>query len=419
MMTTNPAMKYPRLRADLDALAQFGRDPGGGITRPAYTPVDMEARRWLAGRMADAGLQPHIDSAANVTGRLPATSTNGEVAALLIGSHIDTVRNGGTLDGALGVLAGLEVARRLQDDPGIRLRPLDIIAFEDEEGRFGAFTGSRAMMGELDLPKLAQMRDAGGVTLRDALVSVDLAIDEVPKARRSHDEIAGYLELHIEQGTILERGRVSLGIVDTICGQVRFSVRFEGRADHAGSTPMRERQDAFAAAALFATNLRHAVIENGRDRAVMTIGIVKVEPGAGNIVPALVRLGLEIRDTDKARLEMLAAATEREAESAAKTHNVAVKLRQTYRVEPVHMDLRLCDELKRAAHALDLGFVAISSAAGHDAQVVGRHAPSAMIFVPSINGRSHCPEEATEWHDIEQAVDLLYETTARLLRDPH
>jgi N-carbamoyl-L-amino-acid hydrolase len=151
----------------------------------------------------------------------------------------------------------------------------------------------------------------------------------------------------------------------------------------------------------------------------MTIGIVKVEPSAGNIVPSLVRLGLEIRDTDKARLEMLAAATELEAESAAKTHNVAVKLRQTYRVDPVRMDVRLCDELKRAAHALDLGFVAISSAAGHDAQVVGRHAPSAMIFVPSIDGRSHCPEEATEWHDIEQAVDLLYETTARLLRDPH
>ena len=189
--------------------------------------------------------------------------------------------NGGALDGALGVLAGLEVARRLQDQPGIRFRPLDIVAFEDEEGRFGAFTGSRAMMGELDLPKLAQMRDAGGVTLRDALGSVALTIDELPKALRSREGIAGYLELHIEQGTILERSRASLGIVDTICGQVRFAVRFEGRADHAGSTPMRERQDAFAAAALFATNLRRAVIESGQDRAVMTIGIVKVEPGAG------------------------------------------------------------------------------------------------------------------------------------------
>lgn len=418
-MTSNPVMKYPRLRADLDALAQFGRDPSGGLTRPAYTPVDMEARRWLASKMADAGLEAHIDSAANVTGRLPATATNGEVAALLIGSHIDTVPNGGALDGALGVLAGLEVARRLQDERVIRLRPLDIVAFEDEEGRFGAFTGSRAMLGELDSPKLAQMRDAGGVTLRDALESVDLAIDEVPRALRSREGIAGYLELHIEQGTILERKRVGLGIVDTICGQVRFSVRFEGRADHAGSTPMRERQDAFAAAALFATNLRQVVIESGQDRAVMTIGIVKVEPGAGNIVPSLARLGLEIRDTDKVRLETLAAATEREAETAAKTHNVAVKLRQTYRVEPVHMDLRLCDELKRAAHSLNLSFVVISSAAGHDAQVVGRHAPSAMIFVPSIGGRSHCPEEATEWNDIEQAVDLLYETTARLLRDPH
>jgi len=135
-------------------------------------------------------------------------------------------------------------------------------------------------------------------------------------------------------------------------------------------------------------------------------------------VPSLARLGLEIRDTDKARLEILAAATEREAENAARTHNVTVKLRQTYRIDPVQMDPHLCEEIKRSADTLDLNFLVLHSAAGHDAQVVGRHAPSAMIFVPSIGGRSHCPEEATEWSDVEQGVDLLFETTARLLREP-
>jgi N-carbamoyl-L-amino-acid hydrolase len=416
-MARNRIMKYARLRADLETLAQFGRDPGGGHTRQAYTIADIEARRWLAQQMVNAGLEVQLDPAANVIGRLPATVEKGEAAALLIGSHIDTVPNGGALDGALGVLAGLEVVRRLQDESAIRIRPLDIIAFEDEEGRFGAFTGSRVMMGELDPSQLAQMRDAGGVALGAALESVGLSIDEFPKALRSIERIAGYLELHIEQGPILERKGLGVGIVNAIAGQVRFSVRFDGRPDHAGSTPMSDRKDAFAAAALFATKLRQTVIDQGRDGAVMTIGIVKVEPGVGNIVPSHARLGLEIRDTDKARLGTLAAATEQEAETAAKAHNLIVRCRKLYQVDPVQMHPRLCEELKRSAQMLGLNFLVMPSPAGHDAQVVGRHAPSAMIFVPSKGGRSHCPEEATEWSDIEQGVDLLYEATVRLLRD--
>ncbi|HUC61706.1 MAG TPA: Zn-dependent hydrolase [Alphaproteobacteria bacterium] len=411
-------MKYSRLRDDLDALARFGAEPSGGNTRRAYTPADLDARRWLAERMAAAGLVARVDPAFNVIGRLPASVGTGEPAVLMLGSHIDTVPNGGPLDGTLGVLAGLEVARRLQDERANRARPLEIVAFEDEEGRFGAFTGSRAMMGFLDTAQLSRMRDTGGVTLADALSSAGLSIEALPNARRPVDEIAGYLELHIEQGPILERKGLPIGIIDAIAGQARFSIRFEGRPDHAGSTPMGDRQDAFAAAALFATSLRQVVVERGEGRAVMTIGIVKIEPGAGNVVPALARLGLEIRDTDGACLRALTDAVEREARNAAATHGLEVQCRRIYQSEPAAMDARLRGILNASAQALALPSQTMASAAGHDAQIIGRQIPSAMIFVPSKGGRSHCPEESTAWEDVEAGVDLLYEATRRLLEDP-
>ncbi|HZP78551.1 MAG TPA: Zn-dependent hydrolase [Pseudolabrys sp.] len=410
-------MKYPRLRADLDALAQCGRDAAGGHNRPAFSAADIEGRRWLQRQMTAVGLDVRIDAAANVIGRLASNAGGNELPALMIGSHTDTVPNGGALDGALGVLAGLEVARRLQDEARPRLRPLEIVSFEDEEGRFSAFTGSRSMLEGIEPSKLEQMRDADGTQLDQAAKAVGFPINGFPAAKREKQSIAAYLELHIEQGSVLERKRLAVGIVDAIVGQGRFSIRFEGRADHAGSTPMTERKDAFAAAALFATNLREVVIAKGEGRAVMTIGVVKVEPGAGNVVPARARLALEIRDTDKARLEALIAATETEAQRAAALHGVTASCRQTYRIDPTPMDVTLRGELERAARDVGLDYLVMSSAAGHDAQIVGRHVPAGMIFVPSIGGRSHCPEEATEWSDIERGVDLLYETAARLLAD--
>jgi N-carbamoyl-L-amino-acid hydrolase len=412
-------MKYPRLRADLDALAQYGRDAAGGHNRPAYSAADIEGRRWLCTQMAAAGLDARIDPAANVIGRLPGSADCGAVPALLIGSHTDTVPSGGRLDGALGVLAGLEVARRLQEEARVRLRPLEIVSFEDEEGRFGAFLGSRAMIEGVEPSKLEQMRDANGVTLSEAAQAAGFPVGGFAAAIRASNHIAGYLELHIEQSSVLERNGVAVGIVDAIAGQARFSIRYEGRADHAGSTSMAERKDAFAAAALFATRLREIVVERGEGRAVMTIGIVKVEPGAGNIVPARARLVLEIRDTDKTRLDLLIAAVEAEAQRAAAFHGVSVTTRQTYHIDPVAMDAALRGEVERSARTLGLDHLVMSSAAGHDAQIVGRHVPAAMIFVPSIGGRSHCPDEATEWRDIEKGVDLLYETAAGLLGNPN
>lgn len=407
-------MKYQRLYADLEALANIGRAPSGGQTRRAYSTLDLAARRWLGDRMAEGGLTVRLDAAANVIGLLPSVGSN-DGRAVVIGSHIDTVPNGGRLDGALGVLAGLEVTRRLQESNAIRKRPLEIIAFEDEEGRFGAFTGSRAMMGELDSERLSQMRDSSGISLAAALEEAGLSINEFPKAARSIDEIGAYLELHVEQGPVLERKRLSIGIVEAIAGQVRYSVRFEGRPDHAGSTPMDERKDAFAAAALFAVNLRERVIKEGGGRAVMTIGIVKVEPTAGNIVPALARLGLEMRDTDGGRLERLAALLLSEAEVAAAAHGVGVQARRIFSSEPVPMNDYLRATLTSAAQHFRYECMVMPSQAGHDAQVLGRHVPAAMIFVPSKGGRSHCPEEATDWSDIERGVDVLYEATARLL----
>lgn len=396
-------------RADFDRLAEIGRHPDGGWARPAFGAADCAAHDWFLDRARAAGLSARYDAFGNAIARLEGDGHQ----AIVIGSHLDTVVRGGAFDGALGVMAGLEVARRIAASGGIG-RPLEVVAFRDEEGRFGPFVGSRAMMGKLPLDTFDKLRSADGALLADALRSAGFAPEAAGAAARDAAGIGAYLELHIEQGPVLEQAGVPLGIVSAIAGQERLAIRFTGQTDHAGTTPMAMRRDAFAATARFADRFRALILADASETLRGTIGIVNLAPNQGNVVPGEVRLGLEIRDVEEAAVERAARATEALAADVAQAFGCAVKTRSVFRDAPVAMDERLRAVLAQCAAELGARSMLLPSGANHDAGVMGRLVPSAMLFVPSRDGRSHCPEEHTDWPPIALAAHVLEAAVRRL-----
>ena len=402
---TSLRIDLDRLRRDVEGLAEIGRDPSGGWSRPAWSPAHEEARAWLLARLRAAGLETRVDAAGNVFGRLPGGDPG--AACVMTGSHIDTVPRGGPLDGALGVLAGLECLRAVMA-AGVALpRPLEVAAFSDEEGRFYGLFGSRAMTGSLDLALAARLRDPDGLPLPEAMRRAGFDLGRAPEARRDPRTIAAYVELHIEQGPWLEEASVPIGVVEGIVGIRRHRLTFLGQPDHAGATPMDRRRDAFFAAADYATRSRAAVLRGGRGRAVTTIGVVQVEPGVANIVPARATLLQELRDPDPEVLDRLARANAAGARRAARRHGLTVEVEELMRVAPMPMAPRVMAAIERAAAGLGLGTRRMPSGAGHDAQVLAAVTEAGMVFVPSQGGRSHRPDEWTDWPAIEPGANVL------------
>jgi N-carbamoyl-L-amino-acid hydrolase len=398
-----------RLRADIEALAAIGRDPTGGITRPAWSPAHEEARAWLLGRLRAAGLAARVDSAGNVFGRV------GEgTPVVMTGSHIDTVPRGGPLDGALGVLAGLECLRAVAASGRRPARPLEVAAFTDEEGRFYGFFGSRAMTGALDRQLAERLADPAGLPLPEAMRRAGFDLAAAPTARRDAGDIAAYVELHIEQGPWLEADDLPIGVVESIVGIRRFRLVFVGQPDHAGTTPMDRRKDAFLTAAEYAAKSRDLVVRGGQGRAVTTIGVVDVRPGVPNIVPERTALLQELRDSDPAVLERLASRTLRTAERVARQRGLGLEVEHLMRADPVRMSPRIQATIEAAAAALGLGTRRMPSGAGHDAQILAAVTDAGMIFVPSQGGRSHRPDEWTDWPALERGANVLLGTLLRL-----
>ena len=402
-----------RLRRDIEALAAIGRDPTGGISRPAWSPAHEEARAWLLGQLRAAGLDARVDAAGNVFGRL------GEgTPVVLTGSHIDTVPRGGPLDGALGVLAGLECLRTVAAS-GVRpARALEVAAFTDEEGRFYGFFGSRALTGSLDRILAERLTDPTGLALAEAMRRAGFDLARAPEARRDPGEIAAYVELHIEQGPWLEAEDVPIGIVEGIVGIRRFRLTFVGQPDHAGTTPMDRRKDAFFTAAEYATKSRELVVRGGEGHAVTTIGVVDVRPGVPNIVPERAVLLQELRDPDPALLERLASRTLQAARRVARQRGLVLEVEHLMRAEPVRMSPRVQAAIEATAAGLGLPTRRMPSGAGHDAQVLAAVTDAGMIFVPSQGGRSHRPDEWTDWPALERGANVLLGTLLRLTESP-
>jgi hydantoinase/carbamoylase family amidase len=399
------------LRGDFDALCAIGRDALGGWSRLAFGEADCAAHDWFLQRGREVGLSSRYDAFGNAILRLDGENRK----SIVLASHLDTVQRGGAYDGAIGVLVGLEVARRLAQQ-NHRGRQIEVIAFRDEEGRFGPFVGSRAMAGTLTLDVVEKLRAVDGTLLTDALQAAGFDHRAGENAKRDWSNVAAYLEIHIEQGPVLEAAKVRLGIVTAIAGQERLSVRFLGRSDHAGTAPMQLRRDAFAAAAQFAVRFRELILSNGSEGLRGTIGIVNVSPNQGNVVPGEVRLGLEIRDIDGENVGRAMRATALLADEIGEHFGCSVKRRMTYQDAPVPMDASLREVLRRAAAKQGVPAIDLPSGANHDAGIIGRIVPAAMLFVPSQGGRSHCPEEFTEWDDIELAANVLESAVKELSR---
>ena len=401
-------MAASALNDDLAAAARFGGE-GTGVTRFAWSPELMAVNRWLGERLEELGLEAAIDAAGNVVGRWDA----GTGPAVVIGSHLDTVPRGGRYDGALGVLAGLDAIRRLKAGGAAPARPVWLVSFMDEEGaRFGtALLGSRAFAGD-DLREVAERRDGAGTTLRDAMAEAGFAFDRLPEAR-AIDDVGAYVELHIEQGTVLEAAGADIGVVTGLAGILGLRATFRGRADHAGTTPMDARRDALAGAARAILALRdHAARHPGLLR--MTVGIVNAEPGGFNIVPGTCEISIDLRAGRREDQERARAWIEALVGDIAREERLEVELRQTHGQPPHDFDDAVIAAVRAAAEAEGARTVDITSGAGHDAMVIGGHAPAGMLFVPSRDGLSHTPDEYTAPEQCDMGARVLARAVAAL-----
>jgi hydantoinase/carbamoylase family amidase len=384
------------LAADLEAAALIGADPRGGVSRFAWTPELARANAWLGERLAELGLEVELDPAGNVLGRWAA----GEGRAVLVGSHLDTVPNGGRYDGALGVLAALDVVRRLRAEGLEPRRPLWVVSFNDEEGaRFQTgMLGSRAFCGECDL------EDWGRRGVPEAMAEAGQDFARLAEAR-GVDGAGAYLELHIEQGPVLERSGVDLGVVTAVTGILGFRARFLGEANHAGTTPMELRRDALAGAARAVLALRDAA--RGSADTTANVGVIAAEPGGFNVVPGAAEFTIDVRSATAegfGRLEPLVRET---LAAIAADEGLELELRETHRKAPVALDAGLVDVLEEAARAEGATTLRMPSGAGHDAMVLAHHVPAAMLFVPSRGGMSHSPEEFTAPEHCELGARVL------------
>jgi len=384
------------------------------VTRPCWSPPHEEARAWLLGELRAAGLEAWVDIAGNVFGATGIRALSPEAPIVLTGSHIDTVPEGGILDGALGVLAGLECLQAIGETRTPHARPLVVAAWSDEEGRYGSLFGSRAFCGLLDGARIDEMAAVDGVRLVDAMARAGFDAHRAPEARAPAGAVNAYVELHIEQGARLEEAGIPIGVVETIVGVRRSRVVFVGQADHAGTTPMDRRRDAFLAAADYALRVREHVVTRGSGVSVTNFGVVHVHPGASNIVPGRAELVHEMRDPDVAVLERLAEECAAMAREVAGRHRVGAEIQLMSATTPAPCSSRVQTATENVCARLGLQYRRLYSAAGHDAQNLASVTDAGMIFIPSQGGRSHRVDEMSDWPAIERGANTLLHTLLAL-----
>jgi hydantoinase/carbamoylase family amidase len=398
---TVAAERLGSVAASLDDVACFGRSADGGVTRVAWSEELFAAYAWVGDRMRDLGLDVKIDAAGNLIGRWEA----GMGPAVLAGSHLDTVPSGGRFDGALGVVGAMHAVAQLKKEGFQPRRPLWVAAFMDEEGtRFNAaLFGSRAFVGE-GVTDVGDRVDGGGMTLREAMAAAGYDLDRAAEASRVAN-VRAYLELHIEQGPVLEADGIQLGIVTSIVGLRGYRVQLRGEANHAGTTPIAHRRDAFAGAARIALDLRDAATKH--DNVTANVGKITVEPGGANVVPGFADFTIDVRAPTADGIHQLEHLVEETVGRVAAEEGLTAELEQTFALDPLELDSHLVDVVERAALAEGASVMRMPSGAGHDAMVLGRHVPAAMLFVRSRRGMSHSPEEFSSPDDVELGMRAL------------
>lgn len=411
-----PTPNLSRLAADFQQFAALGATPDGGVSRLAYSPLERQAHELIAQRMREAGLQVRVDTFGNTVGVRP--GRRADVPAIASGSHLDSVPNGGRFDGTVGVLSALEVVRLLREHSVETEHPLWLVVFAAEEGaRFGApCLGSKAVTGVLTPADAARLRDAQGITLADAMRSVGCRPEALGQPQWSAREIAAFLEVHIEQARVLETEGRPIGLVDGVAGNTRLRLTITGRTDHSGSTPMHLRRDALAAAAEIILGVEALACDPRRRSTVATVGRIEAEPNTLTTVPGRVVLGVDVRDVDSDRQRTTAREVAQLAQRVAERRGVTVGVELITDSSPTVLPMWLRQHVAEVCRELGIEFRVLNSGAGHDAAVIARIAPAAMIFIPSRDGVSHSPQESSSLADIGRGVEVLYHTILRLDR---
>jgi N-carbamoyl-L-amino-acid hydrolase len=408
--TESPAVNEARLQGRITELAKFGANPEGGVSRVAFSAADIAGRKYVSSLMREAGLMVRVDTAGNIIGRREGRDP--KLPAIMTGSHIDSVPGGGNYDGNVGVLAAIEVAQTLHER-GVRLQhPLEIVSFTDEEG---GLIGSLAMTGRIG-PAALEVMSHSGKTIREGIRVVGGDPDRLGQCIRKPGDLKAFIELHIEQGSVLDESAIDIGVVEGIVGIRRWEVTIDGVANHAGTTPMNRRRDALLGAAEFALAVnRVATTVPGRQ--VATVGRIRAEPGAPNVIPGRVVMSLEIRDLEVKKIYDVYDAIRMEASKIAQARQTPI----SFAALEVAADVALTDKrmrriISRAASSLGLTHKLMPSGAGHDAQDMTHIAPTGMIFVPSVGGVSHSPKEFTSSRDIANGANVLLQTVLAIDR---
>jgi N-carbamoyl-L-amino-acid hydrolase len=394
-----------RLQGTLEKLSEFGRNPEGGVTRTGFSETDLAAREYVYGLMKQAGLQVRVDPAGNIFG-LRAGSE--KLPILLFGSHIDSVIHGGNFDGDVGSMGAIEVIRALNDGSARTRHPLEVVIWTNEEGNhFGLGTLGSGVAAGLLGPEILERKDDQGLTLADWLRRYGQDPSHLTDARIPRGALAGFLELHIEQGPNLDESKIPIGVVQGIVGLKRWKCVTTGFANHAGTTPMNRRKDALAAASKDVLAVREVVrTETGHQ--VGTVGYMGVEPGAINVIPGRAEFPVELRDLDAAKIDLMWERIQEKFKQTDKQENVDTSCTPLDDVVPAVADPALQSAIRDAAKSLSLATMDLPSGAVQDAQQIAKIAPMGMIFVPSRDGISHSPKEFTSWQDVANGAEVLY-----------
>ena len=403
---SRPQVNIQRLLADHEELSLIGRKASGGVCRRAFDPGDMAARQWFLGKLAQADIPGRADPAGNLIGRVGP----GSGPAVVSGSHLDSVDGGGFYDGALGVLCALEALRVIKEN-GLDRTPFEAWAFCDEEERFLGFLGSLAICGQVTGERAVTLADQDGLGLAEAMKAAGLEAGRVGEARRAPEEIKYFVELHIEQGPLLERDNCALGLVELVKADYRYGISLAGRRDHAGS-PMYGRLDPLQAGVRIIDRFAREVQAAGDPENLFTVGVFEVDPGLQTVIPESVFFTVDIRGRDSAALADLEARLR--AITAEESRGMLSEIQVIMREEQVAFDARVLAAVEESLNESGRPWRRIMSGPGHDGQVMGRHFPSGMIFVSSVDGRSHCPEEYSRPEDIEAGANALLSTMLKL-----
>jgi beta-ureidopropionase / N-carbamoyl-L-amino-acid hydrolase len=416
----NVAINKRRLMRDLNAVSRIGIGSYGAVTRLVFSVKELRSRQLLMHLMRQAGLKIHVDAIGNIFGRL--NGGDRKAPAVVAGSHLDTVIHGGKFDGPVGVIGALEAVRTIKENQIPLRSPVEVVCFVGEESsRFGFSTlGSSLIAGEVELQDLANAVDPQGTKLQDVLSSLGISRRNWAALKRDPSSLKAYLELHIEQGPVLEAKRKRIGLVTSIAAPSRFKVIFKGRADHSGTTPMEMRKDALVASAQLIAYVEKAsrkFSSMAKGRVVGTVGAMKIEPGVINAVPGKAELSIDIRSITAAAKEKVARMVKKEARAIARKRAMGVEILTIRDENPVPLDKRLLQMTKRICDEKRIAYEIMPSGAGHDAMQMAKITPAAMIFVPSKRGISHNPLEWTEPEDICLGSQLLMETIVRVANE--